>query len=40
MLDKVTQENANEASNVLSIASSVLSMAKEIVHDVEQKKFN
>ncbi|MCG3685776.1 methyl-accepting chemotaxis protein [Aliarcobacter butzleri] len=39
-LDKVTQENANEASNVLSIASSVLSMAKEIVHDVEQKKFN
>ena len=39
-LDKVTQENANEASNVLSIASAVLSMAKEIVHDVEQKKFN
>ena len=40
ILDKVTQENASESSNVLKIATDVLSMSKEIVQDVEHKKFN
>jgi methyl-accepting chemotaxis protein len=40
MLDRVTQENANEATNVASIANATLNMANELVADARTKKFN
>jgi methyl-accepting chemotaxis protein len=40
MLDKVTQENANEASSVASIANDVNSMANNLVSNAQSKKFN
>jgi methyl-accepting chemotaxis protein len=39
MLDRVTQENANEANQVAQIASDVSSMANELVQDATKKKF-
>jgi methyl-accepting chemotaxis protein len=39
MLDKVTQENAHEASSVASIADEVRTMADELVADAKSKKF-
>jgi methyl-accepting chemotaxis protein len=39
MLDRVTQENANEANNVSSIADEVRTMADELVADAQSKKF-
>ena len=38
MLDKVTQENANEANNVSNIANETLSMALLLVEDAKSKK--
>jgi methyl-accepting chemotaxis protein len=38
MLDKVTQENANEANNVSNIANETLSMALLLVEDAKNKK--
>jgi methyl-accepting chemotaxis protein len=40
MLDKVTQENAHEASSVAQIASEVGQMANNLVADASAKKFN
>ncbi|XPV70657.1 MAG: methyl-accepting chemotaxis protein [Halarcobacter sp.] len=40
MLDKVTQENANEANNVKSISKAVFKMANELVNDAQNKQFN
>jgi len=40
MLDRVTQENANEANQVRTIANDVSSMAKDLVEDAMSKKFN
>ncbi|MFA7084456.1 MAG: methyl-accepting chemotaxis protein [Arcobacteraceae bacterium] len=40
MLDKVTQENASEASNVTKIANEVDSMAQQLVNEAINKKFN
>ena len=40
MLDKVTQENANEATQITSIASDVSTMAQNLVLDAKTKKFN
>ncbi|TLP41009.1 methyl-accepting chemotaxis protein [Arcobacter arenosus] len=40
MLDRVTQENANEANQVRAIANDVSSMAKDLVEDALSKKFN
>jgi methyl-accepting chemotaxis protein len=40
MLDRVTQENASEATNVASIANATLNMANELVTDARTKKFN
>ena len=39
MLDRVTQENANEANSVASIASDVSTMANSLVADAQSKKF-
>jgi methyl-accepting chemotaxis protein len=39
MLDRVTQENAHEATNVSNIASEVRTMADELVADAQSKKF-
>jgi len=39
MLDKVTQENANEASSVANISNEVRVMADELVADAQSKKF-
>jgi methyl-accepting chemotaxis protein len=38
MLDKVTQQNANEANNVSNIANETLSMAQLLVEDAKNKK--
>jgi methyl-accepting chemotaxis protein len=40
MLDRVTQENANEANSVASIAGEVSEMANNLVADASAKKFN
>ncbi len=39
MLDRVTQENANEANNVADIANETLSMANNLVNEAKTKKF-
>ncbi len=39
MLDRVTQENANEAQQVSQIASNVSHMAHELVTDAQSKQF-
>ena len=40
MLDRVTQENANEANSVSQIANDVSSLANNLVADASNKKFN
>jgi methyl-accepting chemotaxis protein len=40
MLDKVTQENANEANNVANIANETLQMAQLLVKDAKSKKVS
>jgi len=40
ILDKATQENANEANLVAQIANDVNSMANNLVSDAQEKKFN
>jgi methyl-accepting chemotaxis protein len=40
MLDRVTQENANEASSVAQIATEVSGMAEALVADASAKQFN
>ncbi|WP_321312482.1 methyl-accepting chemotaxis protein [Halarcobacter sp.] len=40
MLDRVTQENANEANQVKEIAKEVSAMANELVQDAKNKRFN
>ncbi|WP_428016512.1 methyl-accepting chemotaxis protein [Arcobacter sp.] len=40
MLDKVTQENANESNSVSNIANETLSMALLLVEDAKSKKVN
>ncbi len=40
VLDKVTQENASEASQVASIAQNVSDLANDLVHEAQTKKFN
>ncbi len=40
MLDRVTQENANEANNVKNISDEVSQMANELVADAQHKRFN
>ena len=40
MLDRVTQENAHEASSVAQIAGDVSILAKTLVEDASAKKFN
>ncbi|HKM18995.1 MAG TPA: methyl-accepting chemotaxis protein [Aliarcobacter sp.] len=40
ILDRVTQENASEASNVAVIANETLAMAKNLVEDAKTKKVN
>ena len=40
MLDRVTQENANEANQISNIASEVSHMAHTLVTDAQNKKFN
>ena len=40
MLDRVTQENANESNQVKQIASEVANMANDLVADAKSKKFN
>ena len=40
MLDRVTQENASEANNVIQIADTTLKMANDLVKDAKQKKLN
>ena len=40
MLDKVTQENANNANQITTIATEVSKMAQNLVHDAKTKKFN
>ena len=40
MLDKVTQENADEANNVAQIAKQTLAMANELVAEAQTKTFN
>ena len=39
MLDRVTQENANEANSVASIAGDVSTMANSLVAAAQSKKF-
>ncbi len=40
MLDKVTQENANEANQTAQIGINVETLAKELVNNANSKKFN
>ena len=40
MLDRVTQENAHEASSVAEIAVDVSKLANELVSDASSKQFN
>ena len=40
ILDRVTQENASEASNVALIANETLDMAKILVEDAKTKKVS
>ncbi len=40
LLDKVTQENANEASSVAQVSSEVSSMANNLVAEASAKQFN
>jgi len=40
MLDRVTQENANEANSVSKIANDVSDLANDLVADASNKKFN
>ena len=40
MLDRVTQENANETNQITSIATEVSIMANNLVNDAKNKKFN
>ena len=40
MLDRVTQENANETNQITSIATEVSIMANSLVNDAKNKKFN
>ena len=40
MLDKLTQQNANEASNISLIANKVSSLAHDLVSQAKTKKFN
>ena len=40
MLDRVTQENANNANQITSIAGEVSVMAQELVKDAKNKQFN
>jgi methyl-accepting chemotaxis protein len=40
MLDKVTQENANEANNVAQIATETLQMAQSLVQEAKSKKVS
>ncbi|RXK12644.1 chemotaxis protein [Halarcobacter mediterraneus] len=40
MLDRVTQENANEANNVSQIATDTLNMANDLVMDAKEKQFS
>ena len=39
-LDRVTQENANEANQTTQISTDVESLAKQLVNDANNKKFN
>ncbi len=39
MLDRVTQENANESNQVKNLANEVSSMSNELVNDAENKKY-
>lgn len=39
MLDKVTQENADEANNIATIANNVTKMANDLVADAQMKKI-
>jgi len=40
MLDRVTQENANEANQITNISNEVADMANDLVSDAKSKKFN
>ena len=40
MLDKVTQENASEATQIAQIGVNVEKLAKQLVNDANSKKFN
>jgi methyl-accepting chemotaxis protein len=40
MLDRVTQENANEANQITNISNEVSTMANDLVADAQNKKFN
>ena len=40
MLDKVTQENANESNQIKIIAQEVSQLAHELLTDAKTKKFN
>jgi methyl-accepting chemotaxis protein len=40
MLDRVTQENANESNQIKSIAQEVSQLANELLTDAKSKKFN
>lgn len=40
ILDKVTQENAKEATQIAQISINVESLAKQLVDDANSKKFN
>ena len=40
LLDRVTQENANEANQTTQISIDVESLAKQLVNDANNKKFN
>jgi methyl-accepting chemotaxis protein len=40
LLDRVTQENANEANQTTQISTDVESLAKQLVNDANNKKFN
>ncbi len=40
LLDKVTQENAKEATQIAQIGINVESLAKQLVNDANSKKFN
>ena len=40
LLDRVTQENANEANQTTQISTDVESLARQLVNDANNKKFN